>query len=73
MNGRNMLWELWLQAHHVTKSSSPSNQSNPFNQPFLEESAGNVSEAYNVLVAISNTPALHEEAVTRPLNANRES
>ena len=51
----------------------PSNPSNSFNQPFLKESAGNVSEAYNVLGAISNTPALHEEAATRPLNANRGS
>lgn len=57
----------------MTKSSSPSNPSNSFNQPFLKESAENFSEAYNVLGAISNTPALHEEAVTRPLNANRGS
>ena len=57
----------------MTKSSSPSNPSNSFNQPFLKESAGNVSEAYNVLGATSNTPALHEEAVIRPLNANRGS
>lgn len=57
MKCKNMLWELWLQAHHMTKSSFPSNPSKSFNQPFLKESAGNVSEAYNVLGAISNTYA----------------
>lgn len=39
------------------KSSFPNNPSKSFNQPFLKESAGNVSEAYNVLGEISNTYA----------------
>ena len=69
-------WELWLQAHHMTKLSSSTihltrltgNQ----RSPFREDSAGNFTKVKDVLGVISNTPALNVEAITQPQKASRE-
>ena len=70
-------WELWLQAHHMTKLSSSNNPPNSFHrqskQPFREDSAGNSTKVKDVLAVISNTSALNVEAITQPQNASREN
>ena len=72
-----MHWELWLQAHHMTKLSSSNNPPNSFHrqskQPFREDSAGNSTKVKDVSGVISNTPALNVEAITLPQNASREN
>ena len=69
-------WELWLEAHHMTKLSSSNNPprlTSNQSSPFREDSAGNSAKVKDVLDVISNTPALNVGAITQPQNASHEN
>ena len=58
-------WELWLQAHHLNRSSfqttSPSNSTRQANSSFREAIVGNFIMETRVSVVISNTNVLNAE------------